>query len=265
MGGYEPFYRDFDLPVMRRLRQDAYGEDIGQHSWVGADEVREDVRRLGLVKSSRLLDLGCGPCGPLTYILSTVGCSGSGLELNSSAVLAGRARAIALGVADRLAVQEADLNEPLPFEGDSFDAALSLDVVLHVGDRGALFREIARVVRPRGRFLLTDAGVVTGCVSNEAIRRRSVHGFTQFVPPGWNESQLEAAGFRVLESENRNATLLRNARGRQAALRAHRLELETLMGAALLEAQCEYLDIVVELAQQGALSRVMVLAEVMPR
>ena len=42
--GYESFYREFDAPWMQRLRRDAYGEDIGQHSWVTADEVRADIR-----------------------------------------------------------------------------------------------------------------------------------------------------------------------------------------------------------------------------
>ena len=38
--GYESFYREFDSPLMRQIRREAYGEDIGQHSWVGAEELR---------------------------------------------------------------------------------------------------------------------------------------------------------------------------------------------------------------------------------
>ncbi len=67
---YEPFYREFDSPLMRQLRREAYGEDIGQHSWVGAAELREDIPRLKLSPGNRLLDLDCGPCGPLTFILA---------------------------------------------------------------------------------------------------------------------------------------------------------------------------------------------------
>jgi hypothetical protein len=40
---YEVFYRDFDLPVMRQMRIEAYGEDLGQHSWVSAEELRRDI------------------------------------------------------------------------------------------------------------------------------------------------------------------------------------------------------------------------------
>ena len=40
---YDPLYAAFDSPLMRQLRQEAYGEDIGQHSWVTADEFRSDI------------------------------------------------------------------------------------------------------------------------------------------------------------------------------------------------------------------------------
>jgi SAM-dependent methyltransferase len=260
--GYEDFYREFDSPLMRQLRCEAYGEDIGQHSWVGAEELRRDIHRLKLSPSSRFLDLGCGPCGPLTLVLATVGCSGTGLDLSPSALRVGRARATSLGIDSLLSVQEADLNEPLPFGPRSFDAAMSLDVVLHLRDRSKLFHEVARVLAPGGRFLFTDAGVVTGSVSNDEVRKRSVHGYTQFVAAGWNETLLESAGLWLIETENRTMSVLKNASGRLAAMQTHRAELEQVSGAADLQSQQDYLEIVVELARREAVSRVMYLAEV---
>ncbi|HEY7698033.1 MAG TPA: methyltransferase domain-containing protein, partial [Vicinamibacteria bacterium] len=241
-----------------------YGEDIGQHSWVGADEVRGDIGRLELSPSSRLIDLGCGPCGPLTFILANVGCAGTGVELSPSALRAGRARAASLGVEALLSVREADLNESLPFDSSSFDAAMSLDVVLHLRDRARFFDEVRRLLRPGGRFLFSDAGVVTGFVSNEEVRDRSVYGYTQFVALGWNERLLESAGFRLITSENRTTSALGNALGRLAAMRAHRAELERVSSAADFEKQQSYLETVIELSQRGAVSRVMYLAEVHP-
>lgn len=250
---YEAFYREFDSPRMRQFRREAYGEDIGQHSWVDAAELRGDIPRLRLSRGSRLLDLGCGPCGPLTFILAHVGCHGVGLEQSPTALQIGRERAASLGIEALLSVQVADLDEPLPFESGSFDAAVSIDVVLHLRNRRAMFREVARLLRPGGRFLLTDAGVLTGTVSNEEIRRRSIHGFTQFVAPHVNESLLAAAGFALRETENRTSSALRNARGRLAALQAHPDELAK---------QRDYLETVIALAERSALSRFMYLAEV---
>ena len=72
----------------------------------------------------------------------------------------------------------AELNDPLPVELGAFDAVLAVDVVLHLRDRQTLFREVPKLLRPGRRFLFTDAGVVTGAVSNDEIQRRGIHGYT---------------------------------------------------------------------------------------
>ena len=259
--GYDSLYEAFESPVMRQVRSEAYGEDIGQHSWVLAEELRNDVARLKLSPSSRFLDLGCGPCGPLTFVLGCVRCSGTGTDVSSSAIAAGRTRAASLGLASVMTLREADLNEPLPFETRSFDSAMSLDVILHLRDRAQLFREVARILVPAGRFLFTDAGVITGSLSDQEILRRSIHGHTQFVAPGFNEQLLDAVGFRLLETENRTASVLKNAAGRLDARLAHRRELEQLEGCSSFERQQQYLETVVEISRRGALSRMMYLVE----
>jgi len=259
---YESFYREFDSRLMRQVRAEAYGEDIGQHSWVDVGELREDSRRLVLGPTSRLLDLGSGPCGPLTFLVAQSGCFGVGLELSASAIEVGRLRAATLNVESRFSAYVADLNDPLPRNLGLFDAVLAIDIVLHLQDRDALFREVAAALTPGGRFLLTDAGVVTGAISNEEIRKRSIHGYTQFVPAGWNEALLESAGFHLLERENRTPSVVRNARGRKRALQNHRHELQELAGVASFDRQIEYVGTVEALAARGALSRFMYLAKV---
>jgi SAM-dependent methyltransferase len=258
---YEGVYAGFDSPVMRRVRAEASAEDIGQHSWVTAEQLRADMGRLRLTPALRLLDLGCGAGGPLTFVLRAVGCHGTGLERSAAAVALGRDRAAALGVAGLATISEADLDERLPVESRSFDAAMSLDVVLHLRDRAALFRELARSLVPGGRFLFTDAAVLAGAISAQEAAARSVHGHTVFVPPGFNERALDASGFRLLETEDRTGALLESAAGRRAARLAHRGALEEAEGRDAFERQERYLDTVIELARRRAVSRVMYLAE----
>lgn len=258
---YDSLFRAFDSPLMQQIRSEAYGEDIGQHSWVTADDLRDDIGRLRLAPASRLLDLGCGPCGPLTFAIANTGCMGTGLELSVEAIAAGEARAQRQGVTGRFAAHAADLDAPLPLAAHVFDAAMSLDVVLHLRDRGSFFREVARVLSPRGRFLMTDAGVLTGEVSDDEKRHRSIHGPIQFVGPDRNEALLKEAGFRVIETQDRTDSILRNAGGRLAAIRAHRAELEAALGADHFRNQEIYLETVLELARRHALSRFMYLAE----
>lgn len=259
--GYDSFYKAFDSPLMRELRKEAYGEDIGQHSWVTAEELRTDLSRLALTPSSRLLDAGCGPCGPLTFVLRTVGCYGTGTELSAAALAAGRTRAAALGVDSRLTLLEADLNEAMPFERGAFDAVMSLDVILHLRDRTQFFGEVARVLAPKGRFLFTDAGVITGSISNQEVMLRSAHGYTQFVAPGYNERALELAGFRLIETEDRIESVEKNATGRLTARLARKAAFEQLEGVAGFARQQRYLETVIGLSRRRALSRTMYLAE----
>jgi len=124
-----------------------------------------------------------------------------------------------------------------------------------------MFREVARIVNSGGRFLFTDAGVVTGSISDEEVLRRSVHGYTHLSAPGFNERLLEKAGFRLLETEDRTSGALKNAKGRLAARLAHRAELERREGAADFERQQRYLETVIEISSRGAVSRMMYLAE----
>ena len=259
--GYEAFYRDFDSPLMRQLRRESYGEDIGQHSWVSAEELRGDIQRLSLTASSNFLDLGCGPCGPLAFVVAHTKCHGTGVELSPSALQVGRARAAALGIESLFAVHEGDLNDTLPFAAATFDAVASIDVVLHLRDRARFLKDVARLLCPGGKFLFTDAGVITGAISNEEVQKRSVHGYTQFVVAGWNEQLLASAGLHLVESEDRTLSVLKSARGRLTAMHAHRAELEQLSGASAVASQQDYLETLVDLSERKAVSRIMYLVE----
>jgi SAM-dependent methyltransferase len=134
-------------------------------------------------------------------------------------------------------------------------------VILHLRDRAATFREVARVLASGGRFLFTDAGVITGAISSEEIQQRAPHGYAQFVPPGVNERLLERAGFRVAERADLTGTLIKSASGRLAARTSRRAELEKLEGRSTFERQQQYLQTVLALAERSALSRIMYLAE----
>jgi SAM-dependent methyltransferase len=257
---YGDLYRLFDEPAMRNLRAEAYGREIGQHSWVTAEELDRDVSLLGIVAASNVLDLGCGPGGPLTFVVDRVGCRGLGLDVSPEAVRSAIGRAEAGGVAARAAFQVADLDAPLQLSDGTFDTALALDVVIHLRDRRALFGEVHRVLAGDGRFLFTDAGVIEGSLSSDEVRRRSPHGATHLVPYGLNERLLEEAGFRLLELEDCTGAMLATAHGRLGARRSHRAELEPLEGPDAFAQQLRYLETVIDLGVRGSLRRYSYLA-----
>lgn len=261
---YDELYAHFDSPLAKEMRREIYASDIGQHSWVHAEELENDARLLGLTATSRLLDLGCGPGGPLTFVVGLTGCHGTGLDLSSQAIASAGDRAHALELDGRIALMTADLDEPLALPGRSFDAAMSIDVVIHLRNRAQAFAEMARVLVPGGRFAFTDAGVVTGVVSDEEIRLRSPHGRTQFAPPGFNERTLELCGLRLLERMDRTASLLVVAGQRIEVRLGHRVQLEATEGVEGFERHQRYLATVCTLARRKAVARVMYVVQSRP-
>jgi ubiquinone/menaquinone biosynthesis C-methylase UbiE len=260
MTGYDPIYATFDSPLQRQIRREAYGEDIGQHSWVSAEELRADIPRLGVRAPSRLLDAGCGPGGPLVWTVRETGCRGIGVDRSAAALASARLRADEAGLGDRVELKEHDLDRPLPFPDRSFAAVMALDVVVHVADRAAFLREIARLLEPGGRLLLTDGSVQAGPITDDERAARSGNAATTLVPPGANEQWLAAAGFRILTREDRTAAARRAADGRRRARAAHRADLVGIEGETSVLRQERLLDAIVALTDRGALQRVAYLA-----
>jgi SAM-dependent methyltransferase len=95
---------------------------------------------------ARILDAGCGS-GRNMVALARRGAV-TGIELAEQSLAAARAR-------DLGPVVPGSLDEPLPFADGAFDLAVVLDVLEHVADDGAALRELARVLAPGGRLLVT--------------------------------------------------------------------------------------------------------------
>lgn len=74
-------------------------------------------------------------------------------DIDSGMVLAAGRRLARYG--DRATAALADASA-LPFEDDSFDAAVSILMLHHVGDWEQALRELARVVKPGGRVIGCD-------------------------------------------------------------------------------------------------------------
>jgi SAM-dependent methyltransferase len=84
-----------------------------------------------------------------------------------------------------------DARERLPLSGGSFDAVLCVDSINHMYERGRVFEDWYRVLRPGGLALFTDPLTVTGLIRRkELVVRSGSLGEQVFTPPGIDESQL---------------------------------------------------------------------------
>src|SRR5262249_46330405 len=60
---YTATYGNFAAPFLEEIRAHTYGEDIGQNSWLTADEHRRFLSLLELSADSAVLDVGSGSGG----------------------------------------------------------------------------------------------------------------------------------------------------------------------------------------------------------
>src|SRR5690349_3179356 len=90
---YNATYSRFNHAVVTRVRREAFGEDIGQNSWMTADECRMYCAWLGLGSESRLLEVGCGSGGPAIFIARTTGARVTGVDINPYGIAAGNTMA----------------------------------------------------------------------------------------------------------------------------------------------------------------------------
>jgi SAM-dependent methyltransferase len=130
---------------------DAYAQFMGRYAEPLADSFATVA---GLAPGQRALDVGCGPGALTARLVNLLGArSVSAVDPSAAFVEAARSR---LPGAD---IRRASA-EQLPFDDDTFDAALAQLVVHFMADPVAGLREMARVTRP--------GGVVAACVWDHA-------------------------------------------------------------------------------------------------
>jgi SAM-dependent methyltransferase len=258
---YGAHYGAFTAGVYEGVRRSAFGEDIGQNSWLTVDELDRFLSRLDLRPTTRLLDVGCGSGGPTLQVARRTGGQVVGVELSEQAVAEATRRACEASLSTRARFLQADASKPLAFEDGTFDGLICIDAINHIPDRASVLADWARVLRPGGRLLFTDPVVITGILDSEELAIRTSIGYFLFVPPGENERLLAAAGLTVVNVEDTTNHLAEIARRRHDA-RAERADgLREIEGDAAFDGRQRFFDLVALLARGGRLSRFVYTAE----
>jgi SAM-dependent methyltransferase len=258
---YNNVYADFGGRAEAAVRRRAFGEDIGQSSWLTAAEWLRFADLAGVRDQSHVLEVASGSGGPAVYLAAARRCRVTGVDINEHGVRNGTQLAAARDLADRVTFRVVDASQPLPFAESSFDAVLCNDAICHIAHRQDVLRDWHRVLRPGGRMLFTDAMIVTGVVSQEEIATRSSIGWYFFVPPGENERLIAGAGFTLLSSEDVTAAAEQIARQWHDAREEHRADLVAREGDANFSGLQRFLACVHRLSAERRLSRYCYLAE----
>jgi len=196
----------------------------------GLEATRELGAQMELGPGLRVLDVGSGIGGPARYFAAEHQCKVTGIDLTEEFVQVARSLTRRAKL-DHLAefVQASALDLAFPVE--TFDRAYMIHVGMNIADKTGVFREVRRVLKPGGMFVIFDilragsgeiAYPVPWALSEETSFVADLKSY---------RDALEKAGFRVERDRGRRAfgidfterMIARGAQGGQPALGLHLL------------------------------------------
>ncbi len=149
--------RTLERPGVHRQWEATYRTAANERFFEEAfDEV---TRFLDAPAGATCLDAGCG-VGSHSVRLARRGFSVVGVDFSESALEAGGENLCALGLEDRVRLRREDLLR-LSFPDASFDYVLCWGVLMHVPEVERAIDELARVVRPGGMLVLSEANAAS--------------------------------------------------------------------------------------------------------
>lgn len=152
-----------------------------------------------------VVDLGCGRGRDVLRAAGLVGASGVAIGVDASEEMLARARAAVPAGVGHVRFVRSDL-AALDLADATASVVVSNCAINHAPDKAAVFREIHRVLRSGGRFVVSD--VLSEGVLPEAIRRDPAAWAACYggaIPEADYLAAIRAAGFRDVEVLTRTA------------------------------------------------------------
>lgn len=133
-------------------------QEYAKHRQVQPEVLKNLMEVGGLTSASHVLDVGCGTGNYTVALEKALGCVCWGIEPSEQMLAKARERTQSA----QLKIGKAEF---LDYPDESFDLVFSVDVIHHVVDRAAHYREAYRVLKQGGKVCtVTDSG--------DIIRRR---------------------------------------------------------------------------------------------
>jgi cyclopropane-fatty-acyl-phospholipid synthase len=153
--------------------------------------------KLRIQPGERVLDVGCGWGSNLVYLAEHSQGLFRGITLSERQREVALARARAAGVGARVEVDLLHV-EDLTLEPESLDVVLFSGSIVHMHNRPAIHQQVARLLRPGGRLLISD------CYFPEQVRGDRESSATQYI-------FVEALGYCRLLGLGEELTLIERA------------------------------------------------------
>jgi cyclopropane-fatty-acyl-phospholipid synthase len=158
-------------------------------------------RKLRIKPGDRILDIGCGFGGLLTYAAKHYGASGVGITLSHVQLKVGNDRIAAEGLSDRIQVQFRS-HKDLP--AGPFDKVVSVGMFEHLKlhDYRTFFRNIKKVLKPDGLGLVHCIGCATAENRRDAFTQKYIFPGSRTPTLSEMASHIERCDLPILDVEN---------------------------------------------------------------
>jgi ubiquinone/menaquinone biosynthesis C-methylase UbiE len=155
-------------------------------------------------------DLGCGLGGSSDFLASECSCRVAAIDLTPNFVEAARIVTACCWLAGRVEFRQANALA-LPFQDGTFDHVCSYAVAMNIADKAGLGREVARVLKPGGRFSCNEIARRSGEAPAFPLPWVSDEETHFLVNPAEMPAALEACGRSIIEQLDLTATGFRDA------------------------------------------------------
>ncbi len=158
----------------------------------------EIVKLLGGRPGMLVLDVGSGLGGPARVLASESSCRVTGIDLSDEFCEAGNELSRWVGMEGAVSLEPGNALA-MPYEAASFDAAWTIHAAMNIRDKARLYREVRRVLRPEGRFVIYDILAGPAGPPNFPVPWASDEGTSFLVGVDELRLLLEEADFEILD------------------------------------------------------------------
>ena len=251
--GYDAFYGAWGRsPTLRRIWRDHvtgpdYPEEFAHISFLPLAQLRKLADGLKLAAEQVLVDLACGAGGPGLWVGKETGARLVGRDLSSIAIERATERLAFLGMEGRAEFGQGSFDQT-GLATASADAVMTVDALQYAPNKTGALAEVARVLRPGGRFGLVafelDERRVAGLdfwddpVSDyrPVIEEAGLEIVSYEQTPDWERQVAAGFGAIVAERETLEAELGHAAAAATVLEASVTLELRPYLGHVLAHA-----------------------------
>jgi len=160
------------------------------------------IGKMALSGNEHVLDVGSGIGGAARVIASQTGCRVSGIDLTPEYVSVAQSLTNLTKLDNKVDFQTASALD-MPYDDESFEAAVTIHVAMNIADRAGLYKEIARVLRPGAKLCIYDVMKKGGEPLTFPVPWADTQVSSHLRTPDEVVTHLQDAGFEVTDVDDR--------------------------------------------------------------